>query len=60
MVTNIDSLLRNQYQEYIIVLGGAKNNTLIVFKVGNTVIYRDVIPYITLFALLKIHGQYRQ
>lgn len=31
----------------------------IVLKGGNTVIYQDLIPYITTFALLKIHTQYR-
>ncbi len=30
-----------------------------VLKGGNIVIYQDLIPYITPFALLKIHTQYR-
>ena len=60
IVTNIDSLLRNQYQEYIIALGEATNNTPMVLKGGNTVIYRDLTPYITHFALIKIHTQYRR
>lgn len=59
VVTNIDSLLRNQHQEYIIALGEAKNNTPMVLR-GNTVIYRDLTPYITPFALLKKHTQYRR
>lgn len=60
VVTNIDSLLRNQHQEYIIALGEAKNNTPMVLKGGNTVIYQDLTPYITPIALLKIHTQYRR
>ena len=51
VVTNIDSLLRNQHQEYI------KNNTPMILKGPNTMIYRDLTPYVTPFALLKIHEQ---
>lgn len=39
VVTNINSLLWNQYQEYIIVLREAKNNTPIVLQKINTLIY---------------------
>ena len=60
VVTSIDSLLRNQHQEYIIALREVKNNTPMILKRGNTVIYRDLTPYITLFALLKIHTEYRR
>lgn len=60
VVTNIDFLLWNQHQNYIIALGEAKNNTPIVLNGGNTIIYRDLTPYITLFALFKIHTQYRR
>lgn len=59
VVTNIDSLLRNQHQEYIIALGEAKNNTPMILKGTNTTIYRDLTPYVTPFALLRIHEQYR-
>lgn len=31
-----------------------------VLKGGNTIIYRDLTSYITPFALLKIHTQYRR
>ena len=60
VMTNIDSLLQNQHQDYIIALGEARNNTLMVLKRANTIIYRDLTPYITPFALLKIHTQYRR
>lgn len=60
VMTNIDSLLWNQHQEYSIALGEAKNNTPMVLKGGNTIIYRDLTPYITPFALFKIHTQYRR
>lgn len=52
VVTNIDSLLRNQHQEYIIALGKARNNTPMVLKGANTMIYRDLTPYITLLPCL--------
>lgn len=39
VVINIDSLLRNQHQEYIIALGEARNNTPMVLKEANTMIY---------------------
>lgn len=55
VVTNIDFLLQNQYQEYNIALREVKNNISMVLKGGNTIIYCDLTPYITLFALLKIH-----
>lgn len=58
VVTSIDSLLQNQHQEYIIALGEAKNNTLMILKGANTSVYRDLTPYITPFALLRIHEQY--
>ena len=32
VVTNIDSLLRNQHQEFVIALGEAKNNTPTILK----------------------------
>ena len=60
VVINIDSLLRNQHQEYIIALGEAKNNTLMILKGANTTIYRDLTPYVTPFALLRIYEQYRR
>lgn len=53
IVTDIDSLLRNQHQEYIIALGEAINNTPMVLKGANVMIYRDLTPYITPFAFLK-------
>lgn len=59
VVINIDFLLRNQHQEYIIALGEARNNTPIVLKGANTMIYRDLTLYITPFALPRIHKQYR-
>lgn len=55
VMINIDFLLWNQHQKYSIVLGKTKNNTSIVLKRGNTIIYQDLTPYITLFALFKIH-----
>lgn len=39
VVINIDSSLRNQHQEYIIALGEARNNTPMVLKEANTMIY---------------------
>lgn len=39
VVTNIDFVLQNQHQEYIIVLGKVKNNILIILKEVNTSIY---------------------
>lgn len=60
VVTHIDSLLQNQHQEYIIALGEARNNTPMVLKGGNTIIYRDLTPYITPFASLKLYMQFRR
>ncbi len=54
VVTNIDSLLRNQHQEFVIALGEAKNNTPMILKGANTMIYRDLTPYITPYALLRV------
>lgn len=58
VVTNIDSLLQNQHQEFVIALGEAKNNTPIILKGANTMIYQDLTPYITPYALLRVHEQY--
>ena len=58
IMTNIDSFLWNQHQQYIITLGKIRNNTPIILKKANTIIYRDLSLYITFFALLKIHTQY--
>lgn len=44
VVTNIDSLLRNQHQEYIIALGEARNNTPMILKGANLTIYQDSNP----------------
>lgn len=55
IVTNINSLLWNQHQEYIIALGEVKNNTPMILKSVNNMIYQDLTPYITLFILLKIY-----
>lgn len=60
VVTNIDSLLRNQHQEYIITFGEVKNNTPMILKGANTTIYRDLTPYITPFVLSRIYEQYRR
>lgn len=54
VVTNIDSLLRNQHQEFVIALGEAENNTPMILKGANTMIYRDLTPYITPYALLRV------
>ena len=58
IVTNIDSLLRNQYQEYIMVLRKARNNTLIILKETNITIYQDLTSYIIPFALFRIYEEY--
>ena len=60
VVTDINSLLRNQHQEFVIALGEAKNNTPIILKGANSMIYRDLTPYITLYALLRVHAQYNR
>lgn len=39
IVTNINSLFRNQYQQFVIALGEAKNNTPMILKSANTMIY---------------------
>lgn len=39
VMTNINSLLWNQHQEYIIALREAKNNTPMILKGANTMIY---------------------
>lgn len=58
VVISIDSLLRNQHQEFVIARGEAKNNTPMILKGANTMMYRDLTPYIALFALLRVHKQY--
>lgn len=55
VVTNIDFLLWNQYQEYIIALGKARNNISMILKGANITIYQDLTSYVTPFALVRIH-----
>lgn len=58
VVTNIDFLLWNQHQEYIIALGEARNNTAMILKGANITVYQDLTPYVTPFALCRINEQY--
>ena len=58
VVTNIDFLLWNQDQKYIIALEKARNNISMILKGANITIYQDLTPYVTLFALFRIHEQY--
>lgn len=58
VVTSIDFLLQNYYQEYIIVFEKTKNNILMILKIANTSVYQDLTSYITSFALFRIYKQY--
>ena len=57
MVDNIDLLLKNQHQEYVIKLDEAK----MCFPTRlRRPLYSDVRAYITPFAFLKVHSQYER
>ena len=57
VVDNIDLLLKNQHQEYVIKLDEAEMRFPTRLR---RPLYSDVRAYITPFALLKVHSQYER
>ena len=58
IVTNINFLQWNQHQNFVIALKEVKNNTFIILKVANIMIYQDLTSYIISYVLFNIHKQY--
>lgn len=53
IMININFLLQNQHQKFIIALDKAENNTFMAFKEGNTMIYQDFTSYLIFLDYLK-------